>query len=65
MRFKTQKYSGPFSPSETVMKVIDRRGEMLGPTYLCFAMSHIMKTEFYFSGKTKCTLVSGGGRALF
>lgn len=65
MHFKTQKYSGLFSLSETVIKVIDRRDEMFGPTYLCFIMSHIMKVEFYFTGKTKCSPVSGGGQAPF
>jgi len=39
------------------MKVTDRRKEMFGPTYLCFILSHIMKVEFYFTGKTKCTRV--------
>lgn len=65
MRFKTQKYSGLSSLSETVMKAINRREEMFGPTYLCFIMSHIMKVEFYFTGKSKRSLVSGGGQAPF
>lgn len=65
MHFKTQKYAVLFSLSETVMKVIDRREEMFGPTYLCFIVSHIMKVEFFFTGKAKCGLVSGGGQAPF
>ena len=34
-RLKIQKYSGLFSLSDTVVKVINRREEMFGPTYIC------------------------------
>lgn len=55
MHFKTQKYSGLFSLSETVIKVTDSRN-FWAYIYMFHNVLCIMKVEFYFTRKTDIAL---------